>query len=603
MNSKKWCVIAFFAVLSAVIAIVILNIKEDPFGAFGDDWYSYNETKNPRVAKVTYLKKNHDKYDSYIIGCSSTSSYPVEDLNRYMDADFYNMIMYGADMHDVEETVYYLAENYTVNNLVLNVYIDNGFEYDFEPDRITGSMHADVSKTSKLKFYAKYAFVNPRYSFDKISSRAKDGYLPDVFDVFCEETGAYDKRKRDAEHISDLEDYYEKYPAFADYPFSEHTLTKITETSESIGRIKQFCDDKGIRLIVMNAPVYCDYFKGISSEDVKSFYKAIADKVDFWDFSISSVSTEPRYFYDETHFRNDVGSMALARIFGDSSIYIPEDFGFLVTKENAQEYVESIYEKEYAADGHTKKLPILMYHDIGENDGSDDVVVSPEAFERHIKLISENGFAAVTLEDVLNYIKKGVDLPEKAVLITFDDGYMSNYIYGFPILKKYGQHAVIFAVGETFGKDKYPGTDKDICHHFGMAELKEMEASGFIEVQSHTYGMHEAAEFAAPPIYEDILKKDDESDLDYVKRVRKDISLWEETLNKKMTALAFPHGMSDILSQAVLNENGVKLTFSTNAKTDTLIKGLRLSGYNLGRYTITERTTDSELLDILESGK
>ena len=62
MSSKKWCIAAVFAVILAVGAIIAFNVKEDPFGVFGDEWYSYNETNNPRVAKIEYLKKNHDKY-------------------------------------------------------------------------------------------------------------------------------------------------------------------------------------------------------------------------------------------------------------------------------------------------------------------------------------------------------------------------------------------------------------------------------------------------------------------------------------------------------------------------------------------------------------
>ena len=73
MSSRKWCIIAFCGALAAILSIAAINITVDPFGAFGDDWYSYNITNNPRVGKTEYLKDNHEKYDSYIIGCSSTS--------------------------------------------------------------------------------------------------------------------------------------------------------------------------------------------------------------------------------------------------------------------------------------------------------------------------------------------------------------------------------------------------------------------------------------------------------------------------------------------------------------------------------------------------
>ena len=104
MSSKKWLVTFFATVALMAGAVVGLNYLADPFGVFPGrflEWPGYEMTINPRAAKLTYLKTRSQEYDSYLIGCSSTSSYPVEKLNQYLDARFYNMIMYGADMLDV----------------------------------------------------------------------------------------------------------------------------------------------------------------------------------------------------------------------------------------------------------------------------------------------------------------------------------------------------------------------------------------------------------------------------------------------------------------------------------------------------------------------
>ncbi len=599
MNSKKWCAVAVLAAFFTVAAVVLLNVLADPFGVFGDEWYSYNETNNPRIAKIEYLKENHQKYDSYIIGCSSTSSYPVEDLNRYMNASFYNMIMYGADMWDVEKTVYYLADNYEVKNIVLNLYVANGFDYNFEPDKLTGSMHPDVTGEDKGEFYLKYAFSATQYSVAKIMDRFSDRYLAEKFDVFDEETGAYDKRKRDAQQVTDMESYYQDYPVFANYPKGEYPLPKISENAESIKRIKDFCDDNDINLIVVNAPVYYEYFNCIPKADVLEFYSAIAENVEFWDFSVSSVSLEPRYFYDETHFRNSVGTMSLAKIFGDDEVYIPEDFGYLVTKDNVAEYVESLYGKEFSDSAYTKRLPILLYHHIDE-DVANDMIVSPEKLEEHISALKAAGYTAVTLDEIIGYIKKGEELPEKPVLITFDDGYMSNYNYAYPILEKYGMSGVVFAVGATYGLDTYKDTDIKIFPHFGDSETAKMEESAVIEIQSHTFDLHQNADYEKGTAYENVLKKRFESDAAYVERIKTDLALWEERVGKEIKALAYPHGLSDLLSQAILCEEGVKLTFSTMPKVDTLIKGMPSSGHNLGRFTVTEDMSAEDVLKLIE---
>ena len=102
MDSKKW-IITFFATIVFIGAGIIgFNYFVDPYGVFdniGIEWPSYEMTMNPRAAKITYLKDHHEEYDSYIIGCSSTSSFPTEQLNEYFDASFYNMIMYLSLIH------------------------------------------------------------------------------------------------------------------------------------------------------------------------------------------------------------------------------------------------------------------------------------------------------------------------------------------------------------------------------------------------------------------------------------------------------------------------------------------------------------------------
>ncbi len=601
MNSKKWCIAALSAVILSVLSVAALNIYADPFGSFGTDlWYSCSETNNPRTAKISYLKKNHDKYDSYIIGCSSSSSYPVEDFNKYLGAKFYNMIFYGSDMYDSELLVYYLINNYEVKNIVLNVYISNGFNYDRIENPITNAMHCDVTGESKLSFYTRFAYANPKYSLKKLKNRRYDRYLSESFDVFDEETGAYDKRKRDAQQITDLYDYYKSYPAFLNYPKDVHHLLVYEQNGQSIKRIKDFCEEHNVNLIVMNSPVYSEYFEYVPKEDILKFYTEIANASDFWDFSYSSVSFDPRNFYDETHLRNDIGSMAAARIFSDDSVYIPSDFGKLVTKDNVVQYVDSLYTDvfPYKAENYTKKVPVLLYHHIADK-AENNMTVSAETFSRHIKTLSDNGYVSLSLSDIINYIEKGIDLPEKCVLITFDDGYESNYKYAFPVLLKYNYKAVFFTIGSSFGKNTYKDTDFPIIPHFGYEQMKEMENTGLIDIQSHTYDLHQSSAYENGRAYENILILDGESDEDYVKRLKDDLSNWENTTGKKAISLAFPHGESDLFSQAVLNECGIKLTFSTNPKTDTIIKGLHSSGYNIGRYTIADSVSDEELLNLV----
>ena len=111
---------------------------------------------------------------------------------------FYNMIMYGADMLDVEEQAFYLVENYEVKNLVVNVYLDNAKDYNTEPDPLSYAMPPETTGKNAAAFLSKYLFMDPRHSLDKLKALRKDTYLTQTFDVFDPVTGAYDKKVRDA---------------------------------------------------------------------------------------------------------------------------------------------------------------------------------------------------------------------------------------------------------------------------------------------------------------------------------------------------------------------------------------------------------------------
>ena len=613
MNSKRW-LLGFLATAVVLGAAVLgFNWLVDPFGVFSHkalEWPSYEMTMNPRTAKITYLKEHHEEYDSYILGCSSVSSFPTDALNTYFDAKFYNMIAYGADMLDVEQQAFYLVENYEVKNLVVSVYIDNAMNYNEEADPLAYAMPPETTGENPLAFYAKYLFMDPRHSLDKLEAIAQDTYLTQTFDVFDASDGAYDKKVRDAEPIGNMDAYLESYPVFANYTALSNQTNEeaITGTLESLTRIKQLCEDNGVQLTVVTAPVYVDYLASFPWEQVADFYTRLAEVTDYWDFSYSSVSFEPRYFYDETHFRECVGDMALARMFGDESVYIPEDFGAYVTADNVAEHVAQMAQAEpLPLEEYTAQVPVLMYHHISE-EGNDSTELSPEAFEAQIAALAEAGYTSVFPEDLATYVREGKELPEKPIVITFDDGYLSNYEYAYPILKKYGMVATIFVIGSTVGDtEHYKDTDYPITPHFSYEQAKEMVDSGVISIQSHTYDMHQWGPYEdSDQPRENLLPLEGESEEDYraalsadCETIRREIQ--EGTGEEDVRVIAFPGGYYDILSLVTLLENGFDISFSTEIGTNTLIKGLDQSLLALDRYNMNGSVSPEQMLEWISS--
>ncbi len=607
MSGKKWT--AAFFITAAVFALLIVsfNVLVDPFGVFGDPvfhWDSYSETQNPRIGKTAYLDREHGKYDSYIIGCSSTSSYPVGLLNEYYGASFYNLIMYGADMQDVRDMVFYMADNYEVKNLVVNVYIDNGLKIGQGEDSLSSRLPAKISGRSKLSYYSDYVFLNPNYAVQKIKDRADDGLLSKPFDVFDVETGAYDKRARDAEPIGSLADYLDAYPVFADYPVSTPAMEATDKTMECLAAVRDLCMERGISFAVVSAPVYWDYFNDFSKAEVEHFYRSLAEVADFWDFTMSSVSFEPRYFYDATHFRNDVGRMALMRMFGDESAYIPEDFGRLVTKDNAAEAVEAMYSAYGEPEANSARVPILTYHHITDEPQS-GTEITPEGFRAQIKALSDGGYTPLFFSDLEDYVVKGYPLPEKPVVITFDDGYMSNYEKAFPILKEFDMKATVFVIGVSVGStERYKDTEYPITPHFGWGEAREMVASGLVEIGSHADDMHQWAPYETGEARENILRLPGESEADYVAAViadfEKSAADIERETGERPAMLSFPSGKYDVLSQWALSEAGVRMTVGVEEGIAEIVRGLPQSLYAMKRLNMTDEISPEELIALLE---
>ena len=608
MSSKKWVLVFLATVLVLAALLAALNLAADPFGAFGDrllSWFSYDETNNPRVAKLTYLEQHHDDYDSYILGCSSTSSFPVDAFNEAYDASFYNLIMYGADMRDCEKIAQYLVEHYEVKNLILNVYLDNGLTYDEESDRLTKNLHyKEDPDTSALSYYTRYLFADPRYALAKLNALRTDTILPQTFDVFDERTGCYDKRVRDAEPIGSAERYLESYPVFTDYPHQTLSLPYTEQCMQSVAAIRALCEEAGVSLTVVAGPVYAEYLKNYEPETVAQFYRSLAQVTPFWDFSSSSVSCEMRYFYDGTHFRNNVGEMICARMTGRTDLWIPDDFGTYVTADTPEDYFLNVLSPAaLSADEISTQVPILMYHHLSE-DVTNSEMVSPEQFEAQIRALSEAGYTGVSFDELQAYVLRGEPLPEKPVVITFDDGYRSNYTLAYPILQKYGMKATIFAVGVSFGTDHYKDTDYAITPHFGAAEAAEMTASGLISIQSHTYDMHQWPPYeTGSAVRENILQLSSESEEAYVQALTEDFTrsraLLEDATGRPVDVLAYPAGQYSTLAQVTLQSLRVHVTLSTNPGVNTVVKGLPQTLYAMLRFGITEDVSPEALLDMI----
>lgn len=123
----------------------------------------------------------------------------------------------------------------------------------------------------------------------------------------------------------------------------------------------------------------------------------------------------------------------------------------------------------------TTTLPILLYHHIADHKPQNPYFVSPTNFDQHMAWLRDHGYQPLTVSRAIDCLAGHCQLPNKPVVITFDDGWTDEYTNGFSILKKYGFPATYYVKLNNFNKSDGLTT----------AQLKEMKAAG-VEIGSHT---------------------------------------------------------------------------------------------------------------------
>lgn len=96
-----------------------------------------------------------------------------------------------------------------------------------------------------------------------------------------------------------------------------------------------------------------------------------------------------------------------------------------------------------------RPIPVLMYHHVSPKPGL--VTVSPENFRAHMAWLAEHGWRSLTAAEFAACLA-GAPVPKRAVLITFDDGYLDNWVYAHPVLAEFGLHAVLFLITGWIGE-------------------------------------------------------------------------------------------------------------------------------------------------------
>ena len=211
-----------------------------------------------------------------------------------------------------------------------------------------------------------------------------------------------------------------------------------------------------------------------------------------------------------------------------------------------------------------QRFVILMYHMISEPKTATEVKYAcpPKQFEQHLQMLISAGFKPVNIKAVEEYYIHQTPLPDKAFLITLDDGFEDNYSNAFPILKRLQIPAVIYVATGLVGKTNQWMSAPTFSERkmLSWAQIKEMASQG-ISFGSHTVSHPKLTELDDGSVSKELVESK---------------QLIEEQLGGECSHFAYPYGLLNEKTSELVKKVGFKTACTTrsgfnNAERDPLM--------------------------------
>lgn len=209
------------------------------------------------------------------------------------------------------------------------------------------------------------------------------------------------------------------------------------------------------------------------------------------------------------------------------------------------------------------QVPILCYHQIRNWTASDgkvgrDYIVPTAEFKSQMKMLADSGYNTILPDQLYNYLAYGAKLPEKPIMLTFDDTKLDQWTVAIPELKKYGFKGVFFIMTVSLGRPNYMSKD----------QVKQMSDAGHV-IGSHTYD------------HQNVKKYQGE---DWVTQIEKPTKTLQEITGKDIKYFAYPFGLWNKEAIPELKKRGFSSAFILAEKRDEndplfTIRRIIASGY------------------------
>ncbi|MBR7092543.1 MAG: polysaccharide deacetylase family protein [Clostridia bacterium] len=229
------------------------------------------------------------------------------------------------------------------------------------------------------------------------------------------------------------------------------------------------------------------------------------------------------------------------------------------------------------------QLRVVMYHGLTQKKSETGrYVIEADLFRRDLEYFRRSGYTVVSMQQVYDAVAGSRPLPERAVLLTFDDGLYSVYLYAYPLLEEYDACLLFAPIGRV--TDQYTDSrDRNPSYAYcGWQELREMQRSGRVEIAGHSYDCHSIGQGA-----QGIAPRRGETQAAWRLRIAADLGRMQQTAVQQLGAaprvFVYPFGAVPPEGDALLREAGFTATFGCESRMNFITQDPACL-YKLGRW-------------------
>ena len=232
----------------------------------------------------------------------------------------------------------------------------------------------------------------------------------------------------------------------------------------------------------------------------------------------------------------------------------------------------------------TRTLPVVMYHHVlRDTRRAGKYILPEETLREDLAFLQQNGYTSVTVGDVLAFVRGEKALPERIVMLTFDDGYQSMETYVLPLLREFGMKAVLSVVGQ-FAQTYTDSGDTNVNYAcLSWEALRRLADSGAFELQNHTYALHQNGGDR-----KGLAQKKDESLDAYRAMLTEDLMKNQAAIRQYTgqtpTALTYPFGACSNSTPQIAKDCGFQAILTCVQQINTITQGDTESLFSLGRF-------------------